>query len=58
MLAFIESKPSYSFLEVQFVVKMKGKDCFYKKQPVLNERATHFRSLLFVILCISFNFAK
>lgn len=58
MPAFIEPKTSYSFFGVQFVVETMGKDCFYKKQPVLNERAAHFRSLLFVILCISFNFAK
>lgn len=58
MPAFIEPKPSYSFFGVQFVVETMGKDCFYKKQPVLNGRATLFRSLLFVILCISFNFAK
>lgn len=58
MPAFIEPKPSYSFFGAQFVVETMGKDCFYKKQPVLNERATLFRALLFVILCISFNFAK
>lgn len=58
MPVFIEPKTSYSFFGVQFVVETMGKDCFYKKQPVLNERVTLFRSLLFVILCISFNFAK
>ena len=40
MPAFIEPKTSYSFFGVQFVVETMGKDCFYKKQPVLNERAT------------------
>ena len=48
MPAFIEPKTSYSFFGVQFVVETMGKDCFYKKQSVLNGRATLFRALLFV----------